>query len=148
MTSRQWLLSRRIVRRGTDRPAARRVRRGAGLAEIMLAMVIFAAVATSYAAVTLRYAVRMQTISAGAARSAAMSEYMNRLMSIPFDSLAGRAGTFTTSSGDFPNTRTIAVSGSGSTRTVTLILTPTNTAIKPDTIVMTRVKRVTSSPLG
>jgi type II secretory pathway component PulJ len=52
-------------------PAPRpRPRRGAGLAEIMVAMIIFAAVATSYAAVTLRYATRMKTISAGAARSA------------------------------------------------------------------------------
>lgn len=136
------------TRRGSRGVRGRRARRGAGLAEIMLAMVIFAAVATSYAAVTLRYAVRMQTISAGAARSAAMSEYMNRLMSVPFDSLSGRAGTFTTSSGDFPNTRTILVSGSGSTRTVTLVLTPANTSIKPDTVVMTRVKRITASPLG
>ena len=96
----------------------------------------------------LRYATRMKTIGAGAARSAAITEYMNRLMSVPFDSLAGRAGTFTTSTGSFPNTRTITVTGSGSTRTVTLIVTPTQSYIKPDTVTLTRVKRITSSPLG
>ncbi|MBW7935035.1 MAG: hypothetical protein H3C62_15800 [Gemmatimonadaceae bacterium] len=128
--------------------SAPRPRRGAGLAEILLAMVIFSLVATSYAAVTLRYATRMKTIGAGAARSAAITEYMNRLMSVPFDSLAGRAGTFTTSTGSFPNTRTITVTGSGSTRTVTLIVTPTQSYIKPDTVTLTRVKRITSSPLG
>jgi carbohydrate-binding DOMON domain-containing protein len=127
---------------------ARRARRGAGLAEILLAMVIFSLVATSYAAVSLRYATRMKTIGAGAARTAAISEYMNRLMSVPFDSLAGRAGTFTTSTGSFPNTRTITVTGSLNTRTVTLIVTPAKTYIKPDTVVLTRVKRITSSPLG
>lgn len=125
-----------------------RPRRGAGLVEILLAMVIFAAIATSYAAVTLRYATRMKTISAGAARSAALTEYINRLMAVPFDSLAGRAGTFTTNTGAFRNTRTITVTGSGTSRTVTLILTPTNTAIKPDTVVLTRVKALTTSPLG
>ncbi len=125
-----------------------RTRRGAGLAEIMLAMVIFALIATSYAAVTLRYATRMKTISAGAARSAVLSEYMNRLMAVPFDDLAGKAGTFSTTTGAFPNTVTIAVSGSGTTRTVTLTLTPTNTAIQPDVVVLTRVKASTTSPLG
>lgn len=125
-----------------------RARRGAGLAEILLAMVIFSLLATSYAAVTLRYATRMKTISAGAARSAALTEYINRLMAVPFDSLAGRAGTFTTTSGSLPNTRTITVTGTGMSRTVTLILRPTSTLIKPDTVVLTRVKRYTGSPLG
>lgn len=125
-----------------------RPRRGAGLAEIMVAMIIFAAVATSYAAVTLRYASRMKTISKGAARSAAIAEYVNRLMAVPFDSLSGRAGTFTTTTGTFPNTRVITVTGSGNTRTVTLILTPSDAAIKPDTVVLTRAKRYEGSPLS
>lgn len=125
-----------------------RPRHGAGLTEIVLAMVIFAFIATSYAAASLRYATRMKTVSAGAARSAALAEYMTRLASVPFDSLAARAGTFTTSTGDFPNTRTITVTGSGTTRTVTLILTPTQTSIKPDTVVMTRVKVSFTSPLA
>jgi len=130
-------------------PAPRtRPRRGAGLVEIMLAMVIFALVATSYAAVTLRYATRMKTIGAGAARSAALTEYINRLMAVPFDSLANRVGTFTDSTTSFRNTRTIAVTGSGTSRTVTLILTPASSLIKPDTVVLTRVKAVTTSPLG
>jgi Tfp pilus assembly protein PilV len=128
-------------------PAARR-RRGAGLAEILLAMVIFSLVATSYAAVTLRYATRMKTISVGAARSAALAEYINRLMAVPVDSLAARAGTFTTSTGPFPNTRTIAVTVSGNTRTVTLILTPTQSFIKPDTVVLTRIKKYSGNPLA
>jgi hypothetical protein len=134
--------------RHARRRVRRRARRGAGLTEIVMAMVIFAFIATSYAAVSLRYATRMKTIGAGAARSAALAEYMSRLMSVPFDSLSARAGTFTTTTGDFPNTRRITVTGSGTTRTVTLILTPTSSAIKPDTVVITRVKASTSNPLA
>lgn len=130
-------------------PAPRtRPRRGAGLAEIMVAMIIFAAVATSYAAVTLRYATRMKTISAGAARSAVLTEYMNRLMALPFDMLDSRAGTFVTTTGAFPNTVTVAVTGTGNRRMVTLILTPSDAAIKPDTVVLTRAKRYEGSPLS
>lgn len=127
---------------------ALRTRRGSGLIEILLAIVIFSLIATSYAAVTLRYAVHMKTLSAGAARSAALTEYVNRLMAVPFDSLANRAGTFTTSTGVFHNTRVIAVSSGTSSKTVTLILTPTNTAIKPDTLLLTRARALTTSPLG
>lgn len=129
------------------RPLAR-PRRGAGLVEIVLAMVIFAFIATSYAAISLRYATRMRVVAAGASRSAALTEYVNRLVSVPYASVDAQAGTFTTSTGDFPNTRTITVTTSGMTKTVTLILTPTNTAIKPDTIVITRRTVPTGSPLG
>lgn len=133
---------------GVARPTRTRVRRGAGLAEILLAIVIFSLVATSYAAVTLRYATRMKTISAGAARSAVLAEQMNRLMAEKFDSLDADTGTFVTTTGTFPNTRRITVTGTGTSRTVRLILTPTNTAIKPDTVTLTRVRASTSSPLG
>ncbi|HEY3285636.1 MAG TPA: hypothetical protein VGJ96_00785 [Gemmatimonadaceae bacterium] len=128
-------------------PRRTRRRRGAGLAEILLAMVIFSLLATSYAAVTLRYATRMRTISAGAARSAALTEYINRLMALPVDSLPGRAGTFTTTTGAFPNTRTITVNVVGTTYTVRLVLTPTFTAIKPDTVTLTRIKKYVGNPL-
>lgn len=110
-------------------------------------MVIFAFIATSYAAVTLRYATRMKTVSAGAARSAALSEYMNRVMSLAYDNLDAAAGTFTTSGGDFPNTRKIVVTTSGLKKTVQIVVTPTSTAIKPDTLTLTRVKSA-SNPLG
>jgi len=114
----------------------------------MLAMIIFALVATSYAAVTLRYATRMKTISAGAARSAALTEYMNRLMAVPFDSLANRAGCVTITTGAFRNTRCITVSTGAFSKTVTLIMTPAATTIKPDTVVLTRVKATTVNPLA
>lgn len=131
-------------------PPARctRPRRGAGLAEIMVAMIIFAAVATSYAAVTLRYASRMKTISAGAARSAVLTEYTNRLMALPFDMLDSRAGTFVTTTGAFPNSVTVTVTGTGNKRTVTVTLTPSNTAIQPDVVELTRAKRYEGSPLS
>lgn len=127
---------------------APRARRGAGLAEIVLAMVIFAFIATSYAAASLRYATTMKSLSVGAARSAALNEYITRLYSVPFDSLSNRAGTFVTTTGDLPNTRVITVTGSGTSRSITLILTPTSSLVKPDTIVLSRYRSSSSSPLG
>ena len=118
---------------------------GAGLVEVMLALTIFGLMVTATAGVTLKYAVRMKTVSVGAARSAGLIEYLNRLMSVPFDSLANRAGCTTVTTGSLPNTRCITVSSGTTSKTVTVVLTPTNTGIKPDTIVLTRVKVATSS---
>ena len=120
-------------------------RRGAGLIEVLLAMTIFALIATSHAAVTLRYATRVKEIKVGATRSAALQESYVRLSAVPFDSLPARVGCTTTTTGDLPMTRCITVTTvSGTQRTVTLILTPTNTAFRPDTISLTRTKTSTS----
>lgn len=120
-------------------------RRGAGLIEVLIAITIFALIATSHAAVTLRYHTRVKEVKTGAVRSAALQEYIMRLSSVPYDSLAGRVGCVTTTTGDLPNTRCISVSSLGSTKMrVTLILTPSNTALRPDTIQMVRTKASTS----
>jgi len=124
-----------------------RPRRGAGLVEIMLAMIIFALVATSYAAVTLRYATRMKTISTGAARSAALTE-INRLMALPFDNLTAQAGCTPVSTGAFPHDLCIHVTAVNSSKdSITLYVTPANSTIKPDTVIMHRVK-VPANPLN
>lgn len=121
--------------------AAQRDRRGAGLIEVLLAITIFALIATSHAAVTLRYATRVKDVKTGATRSAALQEYVVRLASVPFDSLPGRAGCVTTTTGDLPNQRCVIVTDVTATkRTVVFIFRPTRTSVKPDTITMTRTK--------
>jgi len=129
------------------RKARRNARRGAGLIEVLLAITIFALIATSHAAVTLRYATRVKDVKTGATRSAALQEYIVRLASVPFDSLPGRAGCVTTTTGDLPNQRCVIVTDVSTVkRTVVLIFRPTRSGIKPDTITMTRTKS-SSNPL-
>ncbi len=124
----------------------RGARRGAGLIEVLLAITIFALIATSHAAVTLRYATRAKEVKTGAARSAALQEYLVRLSAVPFDSLSGRVGCQTVTTGDLPNTRCITISTVSSTQVrVRLIMTPTSSAYKPDTVTMVRTKVLSSS---
>lgn len=146
MTSPMLTVRRRVaaLRR---RPA--RVRRGAGLIEVLIAITIFAIIATSHAAVTLRYATRVKDVKTGATRSAALQEFIVRLAAVPFDSLPGRVGCVTVAeaSSELPNTRCVTLTTVTSTnKTVTLIFTPTSSAYKPDTIFMTRTKS-SSNPL-
>lgn len=118
-------------------------RRGAGLIEVLLAITIFALIATSHAAVTLRYATRAKEVKVGASRTAALQEYIVRYAAMPFDSLDNHTGCTTTTTSDLPNTRCITVTTVSTTnKTVTLVMTPTSTAFKPDTIVMTRTKTI------
>jgi prepilin-type N-terminal cleavage/methylation domain-containing protein len=125
-----------------------RKRRGAGLIEVLIAISIFALIATSHAAVTLRYATRVKDVKTGASRSAALQEYLVRLVSVPFDSLPNRAGCVTSTTGELPNTRCITVTTVTATNvTIRLILTPTSSAFKPDTIFMTRTK-ASANPLA
>ncbi len=128
------------ARIGDDR-AVTRARTGAGLIEVLLAITIFALIATSHAAVTLRYATRVKDVKTGATRSAVLQEKIVRLASVPFDSLPGRSGCVTTSTGDLPNTSCITITDVSTVkRTVRLVFTPTRSTIKPDTIFMTRTK--------
>ncbi len=123
-----------------------RARRGAGLIEVLLAITIFALIATSHAAVTLRYATRAKEVKTGAARSAALQEYLVRLAAVPFDSLAGRVGCQTVTTGDLPNTRCITISTVSTSQVrVRLIMTPTSSAYKPDTVTMVRTKVLSGS---
>lgn len=138
-------LAARLARAGR-RGAAKR--RGAGLIEVLIAISIFALIATSHAAVTLRYATRMKEVKIGATRSAALQEYLVRLAAVPFDSLNNRVGCVTTTTGDLPNTRCITVTTVTSLKVnVTLILTPSSSSYRPDTITMTRTKVVSTSPI-
>jgi type II secretory pathway pseudopilin PulG len=124
-----------------NRSAVARRRRGAGLIEILIAIIIFGLVATSHALVTQRLTTSVKAVKTGAARSAALQEYVVRLFAVPFDSLPGRAGCTTTSTGALPNTRCVSVAIVTSTKkTVTLIFTPTNSTFLPDTVVITRTK--------
>lgn len=139
---------RRVARR--QERSGRRVRRdraGVGLIEVLLAITIFALIATSHAAVTLRYATRAKEIQVGASRSAALQETIMRLASVPFDSLPNRVGCTSTTTGVLPFTRCVTVTDVSATkRTVNLIFTPTSPAFKPDTVSMTRTK-VSTNPL-
>lgn len=121
--------------------ASARRRRGAGLIEILIAIIIFGLIATSHALVTQRLTTSVKAVKTGASRSAALQEFVVRLAAVPFDSLPGRAGCTTTSTGALPNTRCVSVGTVTSTKkTVTLIFTPTNSAFLPDTVVITRTK--------
>lgn len=113
---------------------------GFTLVECMVALTIFCLFMVSIAKANYLIAQRFYDLSASAARAGAMMEQANVVAALPFDSISNYVGstTFTTSS-KFKYTRTISVTSLSSTvKQVKVIVTPTNTAFKADTVVFDR----------
>ena len=94
-----------------------------------------------FAGLTFQYLRRVRTLDGRTAQLALMAEEAQRLTVLPFDSLASRAGCATVSGGTLPRTRCVTVTDVNTGRKqVRIVITPTNTAIKPDTVVFHRVR--------
>ena len=125
-----------------------RNRDGFTLVEIIVAMGILAMFLVGIAKANFLIMRRLSAMSGGGAREAILVQLENQFTAMPFDSLASRAGTTTISTGALPYTRKITIGSIASNRClVTIVITPTNTLFKPDTVVFQRSKP-TTSPLG
>ncbi len=119
----------------------RRHVRGFSLIEIMVAMTILAVTLAGFAGLTFQYLRRVRTLDARVAQFAQVTEHAQRLQVLPWDSLASRAGCTTVTTGVLPHTRCVVLTDVNTGRKlVRVIITPANTAIKPDTVRFHRVK--------
>jgi hypothetical protein len=74
---------------------------------------------------------------------------MNRFASMPFASLAGAAGCTTVSTGAFPHQRCAVVTDlTGTEKQVRIIVTPSQSGVLPDTVVVRRSNPPTGNPLN
>jgi type II secretory pathway component PulJ len=119
------------------------------LLEVVVAMTLFAVVMTGVAALTTHVARSAQFSSVATQRSAALAVGVNQLEAIPFDSLPGRAGCKTISSTQFPRSECISVTNvNARVRRIQFRLTPSNTNLRPDTIVFDRGRPTANNPLN
>jgi prepilin-type N-terminal cleavage/methylation domain-containing protein len=130
----------------------RRNRRGVAVIEIMVAMVIFAIALLGAAGMTVVAARRATGLSTQSSRDGIMLQELNKLASVHYDSLAARVGCKTASSGSLTYTRCIAVTdmsaGNGYKR-VRLIVTPSTSWARPDTMFLNRAKGpIALNPFG
>jgi len=124
-------------------------RRGFSLIEIMIALTILAGTLAGFATLTFRYIQSTENASATIARGAIVAQQIQRLTVLPFDSLDSRIGCTTVTTGPLPHRRCIAIAAVSFThKTVTLIITPTRTGIKPDTTIFDRTRPPTYNPVG
>lgn len=114
---------------------------GFSLIEILVAMTLLGLCLVGVAQVTFVMARRAYANSGGQARGAILSQQVNQFAALPFDSLKGRAGTDTVHNLSMPYIRTVTVDSLSPTLVrVTIIVTPTNTVFKADTLTLQRSK--------
>jgi Tfp pilus assembly protein PilV len=139
------------VRRRTRRAIARlraKLRKGFALAEVMVALVLFAVGTLGLAAMSVAVAKRAVTSAATTARAATMGEQVDRLQAIPFDSIAARAGCTTISGPPLPHTRCITITTLPNNKVqIRLVVTPSDPKLRPDTATFTRAKGPKDNPL-
>lgn len=124
----------------------RRTRKGFVLVEVIVAMVLLAVAVSSLAALV--YSVSRSGLAAtgSAYRNGVLMQEVNRLETLPYDSV--RAGSFSTTvtTQPYPHTRVVTISEpvANVVKTITVVVTPANSAFKPDTVMFTRTKARTS----
>jgi len=123
-------------------------RKGIGLIEVIVAMVILAITLTSLA--PLMYSVSRSTIktTGNAYRNGVLMQEVNRLVALPYDSIPVGTTTITVSSGPYLHTRTITISEPVvNLKLVKVKVVPVSTAYTPDSVSFDRTRARTSKYL-
>jgi hypothetical protein len=82
-------------------------------------------------------------------RNAVLQQQSSRLATLAFDSLPGAAACATVANVPIPHTRCVTVSNTSSKlRRVTMVITPTNTLYRPDTVVLDRANLTSFNPFN
>jgi prepilin-type N-terminal cleavage/methylation domain-containing protein len=118
-----------------------KARRGVSLIEVMVALTLFGLIATVHTVATMRYGLRTRVAALGSARTAAVGTAVQLYSTIPRASIGANVGCTTIT--DIPNyahTRCVTATALTSSMTrVRIIITPTNTTLRADTVLVDRV---------
>jgi len=123
-------------------------RRGFSLIEVIVSMVLLAIAVSSLA--TMMYSVSQSSmkVTGSAYRNGVLMHEVNRLIALPYDSLAVGTLSFSATSGAYPHTRTVTITEpTAKLKAVKVIVQPSNPMYKPDTLKFTRTNAKTSKVL-
>jgi hypothetical protein len=124
-------------------------RPGITLIEVVVALTMFAIVTMTVASFTAQVARGSRVNAVSSVRAGALAAQVNRLEVLPYDTLPTRVGCASVSSGLLPRVECVGVRDVAvGRREVTFILRPTNTALRPDTVVLERTKPKAFHPLN
>lgn len=119
------------------------------LIEVVVALTVFAMVAAGIAGFTTQVAKGSRMNGLASVRAGALAAQINRLEVLPYDTLPTRAGCTSVSTGLVPRTECVTVQDLVvGRRRVTFILRPSNTALRPDTVILERSKPQAYHPLN
>ena len=142
-------ISLRTSQRKADvSPAQREPRKGIALVEVIVAMVLLAVTVSALA--PLMYSVSRSTmkVTGNAYRNGVLMHEVNRLVAVPYNSLAVGTTYYSVSTGTYPHTRVVTVTEPAEkVKVVKIVLTPVNPLHKPATVMFERTLARTSKYL-
>jgi len=127
----------------------RRVRRGMSLVEVLVGLTLLSIALTSVA--KLDYNVMRRSVEVGSASyaNATLLRQVNRMVSLPYDSIPNHLGCITVSTGPQPNTACVTKTQvSSKVVKLTIITRLTGTVARPDTVIVFRSKPAGVNPLN
>ena len=135
-----------------ERDISAKKRSGFILMEVIVAITLMALILTPLAAMIFKITARSHNIVGGAYRNGVLMEQVNLLESLPYDSLPAGTRTTQVTAKPYPHTVTTIIAQyylkwQLKGKTVTLIITPTNTLYKPDTTKFIRSSAATLTAL-
>lgn len=118
-----------------------RMRRGVSLIEVMVALTLFGLIATVHTVATMRYGLRTRVAALGTARTTAVSTAVQLYSTMPRTAIATNTGcTDITSIANYAHRRCVTTTAvTASVTRVRIIITPVNTALRADTVLVDRV---------
>ena len=124
-------------------------RKGFVLVEVIVAMVLLAVAVSSLAALVYSVSRSGMAATGNAYRNGVLMQEVNRLEAWPYDSVPVGSFSTTVSTAPYPHTRRVIVSEAvaNTIKTVKIVITPVNSAYKPDSAVFVRTKSRTSRVL-
>jgi prepilin-type N-terminal cleavage/methylation domain-containing protein len=125
-------------------------RQGVSLIEVMVALTLFGMIATVHTVATMRYGLRARVAEIGASRAQAVQAATDLYSTMARGSIAGTVGcSDVTDDPKYPYELCVSISAvSGTITRVQIIITPENTALKPDTILVDRVTGNSTPPFS
>jgi len=128
---------------------ASKPRKGFVLVEVIVAMVLLAVAVSSLAAMMYSVSQSGMKATGNAYRNGVLMQEVNRLEGIPYDSIAVGTTSISVTTAPYKHTRVITVLEpvANVVKTIKVVITPTDTKLKPDTVSFTRTKSRTSKVL-
>lgn len=121
-------------------------REGFMLLEIMVAVLMLTTVLVSLAAVAVQVASRSVAITGNSYRNGILLQEVNRLQSVPYTALSVGTTVTTVTALPYPHTRTLTITQPATNVfQVKLVITPTRTAFKKDSVIFLRRKSTSNT---
>lgn len=125
------------------------IRKGFSLVEVIVAMLLLTIAISALASLTFSVSQHAIKVSGGAFRNAVVMHEVNRLETLPYDSLHVAIVSSDVATGPYHHNRTVTIEEPvTAVKTVRIVITPVNTRFRPDTIEFTRTRARTTRVLN